>query len=193
MLFPLCLARSITIFCFTKGKKHKAKATEWHNKLKLNKLKINLCQLTLYLNYFNENKLMFGRHFLLFYFFCGIVKLICELRHAFFINLRLQQILNIRSSALFCKNLRSAAGKLLIVMSAAKPTPPPPSPSYNNNFEFWLISILVDFAYFFTLSFFLKKNLWITASIILMTALLTKHSIVPAIEKTGVCFRNKFR
>ena len=128
LLFPLCLTRSVTVFCFTKGKKHKAKATEWHNKLKLNKLKIDLCQLTLYLNYFNENKLMFGRHFLLFYFFCGIVKLICELRHAFFINLRLQQILNIRSSALFCKNLRSAAGKFAHCNVCGKAYAPTPIP-----------------------------------------------------------------
>ena len=36
--------------------------------------------------------------FFLFSFFCGIVKLICELRHNFFINLRLQQINNLRPS-----------------------------------------------------------------------------------------------
>ena len=44
-------------------------------------------------------------------FFCGIVKLICELWRTFFINLRLRQKLNLRPSALFYKNLSSAKGK----------------------------------------------------------------------------------
>ena len=43
-------------------------------------------------------------------FFCGIVKLICELQHTVFINLRLWQRLNLRHSALFYKNLRSPTG-----------------------------------------------------------------------------------
>ena len=46
-----------------------------------------------------------------FSFFCGIVKLICELRHNFFINLLLQQINNLWPSALFLRNLHPAAGK----------------------------------------------------------------------------------
>ena len=46
-----------------------------------------------------------------FSFFCGIVKLICELRHNFFINLRLQQINNLWPWALFLRNLHPAAGK----------------------------------------------------------------------------------
>ena len=39
---------------------HKAKTTEWHNEPKPteNKLKMKICLLTLYLNHFNENKLM---------------------------------------------------------------------------------------------------------------------------------------
>ena len=49
--------------------------------------------------------------FLTFFFFYGTAKSICELRHTFFINLRLRQILNLRYPALFYKNLRSAAGK----------------------------------------------------------------------------------
>ena len=50
--------------------------------------------------------------FLMFFcFFCGIVKLICELWHTFLINLRLQQKLNLQPSTLFRKNLLSAAEK----------------------------------------------------------------------------------
>ena len=37
------------------------------------------------------------------FLFCGIVKSISELQHTFFINLRLQQILNLRPPALFYK------------------------------------------------------------------------------------------
>ena len=45
-------------------------------------------------------------------FFCGIVKLFCEVRHTFFINLRLQPKLNLWLSALFYKkNLCSVVGK----------------------------------------------------------------------------------
>ena len=75
---------------------------------------MNIYLLTLYLNNFNESKLMFGRTlrklFFLF-FFCGKIKLICELRHTFFINLPLRQIKNLRPSALLYKNQSSAAGK----------------------------------------------------------------------------------
>ena len=112
-LFPLCRTLSVIVFSFTKGKKHKIKATELHNKLKptVNKLKMSICQLTLYLNYFNENKLMFGNFLNFFSFFWSIVKLICELWHSFFINLRLQQILNLWSSTLLYKNPCSATGK----------------------------------------------------------------------------------
>ena len=46
-----------------------------------------------------------------FFFFWGKVKLIWELRHTLFINLRLRQILNVATSALFYKTLRSAADK----------------------------------------------------------------------------------
>ena len=69
---------------------YETKTTEWHNELKPTEieLKRKTCLLTLYLNHFNENKLMFGRtlnnFFNYYYFFCGIVKLICELWHAFF-------------------------------------------------------------------------------------------------------------
>ena len=93
---------------------------------------MKICLLTLYLNHFNENKIMFERTLKNFFFnfFCGIVKLICELRHIFFINLRLRQILILRSSAPFLKNLRCAAG--IFAYSAvcgntyATPHPPPP-------------------------------------------------------------------
>ena len=76
---------------------------------------MKICLLTLYLNHCNESKLIFGRKLgklSWFFFFCGLVKLICKLRHTFFINLRLRQKLNLWPSALFHKNLRSAAGKL---------------------------------------------------------------------------------
>ena len=60
-------------------------------------------------------KIIFGRTlkklFWFFYFFCGVVKLICKLCHTFFTNLRPRQILILRPSALFKKNLRSAARK----------------------------------------------------------------------------------
>ena len=46
-----------------------------------------------------------------FSFFCDIVKLICELQHKIFINLRFRQISNLQPSALFYKNLHSAACK----------------------------------------------------------------------------------
>ena len=116
--FPLCLKRSVAdtsnFSVLRKEKMCKTKITEWHNELKPteNKLKMKICLLTLYSNHFNENKLMFGRTLnIFFYIFCGIVKLICELRHTFFINLRLWQILILRPSALFLKNLPSAVGK----------------------------------------------------------------------------------
>ena len=67
---------------------HKIKRTQLHNELKAieNELKMNRCKLTLHLTDFNESKLTF------FSFFCGKIKFICELRHTFFINLRLRQI-----------------------------------------------------------------------------------------------------
>ena len=51
------------------------KTTEWHNVLKPteNKLKMKICLLTLYLNDFNENKVMFGR---------ALKKLICFISSA---------------------------------------------------------------------------------------------------------------
>ena len=119
--FPLCLKRSVAdtskFSVLRKEKMYKTKTTEWHNELKPteNELKMKICLLTLYLNHFNENMFMFERTlkklFWFFYFFCGIVKLICELRHTFFINLRLGQMLILRPSALFLKNLRSVARK----------------------------------------------------------------------------------
>ena len=74
---------------------------------------MKICLLTLFLDHFNEIKFMFGRTLKKkkIYFFCGIVKLICELRHTFFINLRLWEMIILRLSALFQKNLRSAARK----------------------------------------------------------------------------------
>ena len=97
---------------------HKTKRTEWQNELKPteNELKMKICLLTLYLNDFNKSKLVckdvIKETFLIFVsFFCDIGKLICELQHTFFINLRLSQKLNLWSSALFYKILRSAAGK----------------------------------------------------------------------------------
>ena len=93
---------------------YKRKTTKWHNELKPteNELKMKICLLKLYLNHFNENKLMFGSTLNnLFCFFCEIIKLIRELRNTFFINLRLRQILILRLSVLFFKNLGSAAGK----------------------------------------------------------------------------------
>ena len=57
---------------------HKRKTTEWYNELKPteNELKMKICLLTLHLNHFNENELMFRRTlkklfliFFIFYFF----------------------------------------------------------------------------------------------------------------------------
>ena len=92
--FPLCLKRSVAVTqkfsVLWKEKMHRTKATGWHNELKptKNELKMNNCQLTLYLShfYFNKSKLMFGRtlrKLFCYSFFCGIVKLICELQHIF--------------------------------------------------------------------------------------------------------------
>ena len=51
--------------------------------------------------------------FLTISFFCVMVRLIWGLRHKFFISLRFRQILNLRPSADFYKNLRSAADKFV--------------------------------------------------------------------------------
>ena len=71
--------------------------------------------------------------FYFFYFFCGIIKLICEFRHKFFINLRLRHISNLRPLALFLRNLRSAADKFNHSATCgntyAPPTHPTVSPS----------------------------------------------------------------
>ena len=48
-----------------------------------------------------------------FFVFYGIVELFCELHHKFFINLRLRQKINLWSSALFSKDLHSAAVKII--------------------------------------------------------------------------------
>lgn len=71
---------------------HKAKTTEWHNKLEPteNELKIKACPLTLYSNHLNESKLMFGRtpaknfRFFFIIFFFSIVNSICVLWQTFF-------------------------------------------------------------------------------------------------------------
>ena len=65
-------------------------------------------------------------NFLFFYFFCGILKLICESRHKFFINLRLRRINNLRPSALFLRNLRSAVGKFTYSAACGNAYAPPP-------------------------------------------------------------------
>ena len=74
--------------------------------------------------------------------------------------------------------------------------------SYKNNLEICSILlrvtlqsvnlILLDFAYFFTFSFF-KKHLLMAVSVILMACLLTKHSTVSTFKKTGVSLQSKFR
>ena len=74
--------------------------------------------LKLYLNSLQQESACVLKDFrtfllLLFSFFCGILKLIYELRHKFFINLWLRQINNLRPSALFLRNLRSAGGKFI--------------------------------------------------------------------------------
>ena len=51
------------------------------------------------------------KFFYLLFFFCGNVKLICELRHKLFINLQLRKINHLRPSAQLLRNLRSTAGK----------------------------------------------------------------------------------
>ena len=67
---------------------YKTKTTKCHNELKPteNELNINSCKCILYLNHFNESKLL---SFSLFY---GKIKSVCELRHTFFIKLWLRQI-----------------------------------------------------------------------------------------------------
>ena len=52
-----------------------------------------------------------GIFLLIFFFYLRYSKLICKFRHEFFINLWFQQKSNLQPSALFLKNLRSAAGK----------------------------------------------------------------------------------
>ena len=70
-----------------------------------------------------------GRQKIIFFsLFCGIVKLIFKRRHKFFINLRLQQINNLRPAPLFLRNLRSAAGKFThSAVCGNTYTPPPPT------------------------------------------------------------------
>ena len=74
-VFPLCLKHSVAdtskFSVLRKEKTHKTNTTEWHNELKLteNEFIIKICLLTLYLNHFNENKLMFGRTLKNFFIF----------------------------------------------------------------------------------------------------------------------------
>ena len=75
-----------------------------------NELKMNVCLLTICLNHFNEYKLRSGWALRKRFFPYGIVKSISELRHTFFVNLRLRPVLNLGPPALFYKIiLRSAA------------------------------------------------------------------------------------
>ena len=93
---------------------------------------------------------MFGRKlrklsWFFFFFLRGIVKLICEFRHTFFINLRLQQKLNLRPSALFHKNLRSAAGKFAhsaVCGNTYAPLPPPSPPPTSETYSLTVISLM---------------------------------------------------
>ena len=109
---------------------HKAKTTEWHNKLEPteNDLKIKACPLTLYSNHFNESKLMFGRtpakNFRIFFF--SIVNSIYVLRQTFFYKSTAPTknkpavFGTVSSKSAFC-------GKhLLVWLSAETPTSPPP-------------------------------------------------------------------
>ena len=95
-------------------KMHKIKPIEWRNVLtQLNRKWIEKENLSI--QSFSRLMLMkeslgmqeVKKRFLEFFFsfFCGMVKLICELRHQCFINLQLPRILNLQPSALFYKNL----------------------------------------------------------------------------------------
>ena len=55
--------------------------------------KLVLIGVSLCLERLQEKKIFFL--FLFFYFFCAILKLVCELRHKFFINLRFRQTNNL--------------------------------------------------------------------------------------------------
>ena len=65
--FPLYLKRSVAdtskFSVLQKKKMYKTKLTKWHNVLKPteSELQMKICLLTLYLNYFHEKKLLFGR------------------------------------------------------------------------------------------------------------------------------------
>ena len=107
-----------------------------YNELKATGNKRYICSLTLYLNWsacvwkdFRE----YFFFFFFFYFFCDIVKLICELRHKFFIKLWLRKINGLRPSALFLRNLRSAAGKF--IHSAVCGNTYAPAPPWNSNLK----------------------------------------------------------
>ena len=72
-----------------------------------------------------------SRNTFFFLFFCGIINLICELRHKFFINLRLRQINNLLPSALFLRNLRSGKFTHSVICGntyALTPHAPTPTP-----------------------------------------------------------------
>ena len=57
------------------------------------------------------------------YFFCGIIKLICEFRHKTFMNLRLRHMAGFRPLELPLRNLCFAIN-LTILRPAVTPTPP---------------------------------------------------------------------
>ena len=59
------------------------------------------------------------KHFWFFRFFCGIVKLICELWHKFFINIRLWQILDLRPSTSLLNYVLHKPSQLMCLHTSA--------------------------------------------------------------------------
>lgn len=63
------------------------------------------------------------KHFWFFRFFCGIVKLNCELWHKLFINIRLRQILDLRPSTSLLKYVLHKPSQLMCFHTSAPYVP----------------------------------------------------------------------
>ena len=128
----------------------KSTETEW---------KMKICLLTLYFNQCNERSLCFEGSFLFFFlsfFSYGIVELICEHRHTFFISLRLRQKLNLRPSALFHNNLRSEAGKFAHSVVCGNTHAPPHHQKWFSKSSLFLIKKIISTI---SIKFFLNASL----------------------------------
>ena len=85
--------------------------------LKITLIRVSLC--------FERLQGIYFFYFIIF--FCGIIKLICEIWHKFLINIWL------RHSTLFLRNLHSVAGKITHCTACGNTYAHPPPPLYTVN------------------------------------------------------------